>query len=149
MTVPDPAVDDKSTQAVVRNRRLQYLRTHPEYLEPKRESDTESVGGRISANLLAAYDLDRRLEAKKEHERRNGEEETSSEESIEDRESALKRAKVEDFLDGKDKDFDYALVDNDSSLDDSITLDRDQEDRYFSQSPEEGIKSSDTGVQDF
>lgn len=204
------------SSAAVRNRRLQYLRTHPEYftirlpswaLPPHspsvrdlsdstrhdivsrttldRQEKTlgrrgdgtdqaglvdghdhvhvyghdggadsvnggpeECIGGPISANLLAAYDLEQTLAARKEaaashqsatviteeeeEETDEDEEDEEDAEDAEDEASILRHDLIELFLAGKDTSFTaYEAVDADTTLDDLQTLARDAEDRYF------------------
>ena len=101
----------------------------------------------LSTIILDHMDLNAERERKKEQEAQQQEEFDSDEEEEEEEEEEsgpveneeekrrLKdefvRAMHQSFLDGKDRDFDYAKVDSDRSLDDLETLERDEEERYF------------------
>lgn len=52
------------------------------------------------------------------------------------------------FLDGKDDDFDYTLVDNDTSYDNLAEIDHDEEDKYFESEEPEDVKNDDVSSED-
>ena len=98
--------------------------------------------------MLEAYDLERKLEARREAQNRE------EGEYDEEDESALKKEFVENFLLGKDKDFDYSVIDNDESLDDLVTMTRDQQETFFDDDQEEHQEEAverrgETGIQDY
>lgn len=57
-------------------------------------------------------------------------EKSIDETQLEDNEDELMRILHLKFLDGED-DFDYTMIDNDTELDDLITMGKDEEEKYF------------------
>lgn len=173
---------DRPTAVQIKNRRLHYLRTHPEYFTLRSETvrdrgglvsfarsvpqydDTsrsgrwslielrepsERIGGPISANLLEAYDLDRRLSQQVHTDSGpSPEEDTESEDSAaSDTTSSARRDMVETFLAGRDDDFDYTTVDNDETLDDLDTLTREAQEKFFDEE-DESVSEQDIAQQE-
>jgi hypothetical protein len=67
---------------------------------------------------------------------------------MEDNEDELIRLCHKLFLEGRDKDFDYSKIDNNSDYDDIKVIEQDNEDKYFDSEPP-STTSTDTGILDF
>lgn len=133
-----------------------------------RRETGDRIGGPISANLLEAYDLDRRLASRRtqinlvneqkdvaEEDVEEEEEDTESEDSAaSDAVSSARRAMVEAFLAGRDDVFDYASIDDDPAFDDLVTFTRDEQEKFFDEEEEAPTTSttaleSQTGILDY
>lgn len=115
---------------------------------------------------MDAYDLDQRIAQRRQQaakQEQEEEEEEDSDSAASDEESSRRRQQVEDFLAGRTPGFDYTAVDEDSTLDDLVTMTRDEEERFFNEEDpqngddgdaeerdaEETAKQGETGVLDY
>ncbi|ORY81866.1 hypothetical protein BCR37DRAFT_379757 [Protomyces lactucae-debilis] len=143
------------SETTKRNRRLQYLRSTPEYFStlheladdfanPIAQEADDPIGGPISKHLLAFYDADRRAQQALSQ-ASNLVEEESDDETADDK---ARRTAVEQVLSGQAENFPYRQVDYDASLGVNVTSTRDQEETYFGSEPaSESV--TDTGKQDY
>lgn len=97
---------------------------------------------RAEAKIAARAKSDTTLESRVENE--FGEEVTTKEEGRD----LWKKAMTLRFLQGKDEDVDYNMIDNCEDYDDHKTREREREEEYFDAETPSSV-SGDTGIQDY